>query len=296
MAALPNGLVPELQGYNIGAPDGVVRTPVAGGVARYMLDWDHGVQQFRVSLIVDELQFMVWNAFYRLTLKNGSLPFDMPLDSGLGVSTHTVTILPGSITSSRLDGQISRIAFKVETQSAVYGMSDAAANTYISNYEAANGPLLNKLKPIISGYSMNAPDGVYRSGVAGGLATQALAWDRGTQTFKLSMILMPVDFWAWSVFFHHVAKKGVAAFTMYLDTGLGNATHTVNVIPGTYSVTFTGTVYVVAFTAEAEPQMYGLSQSDQQGILDLYATYGEGLNDLLPRIAQFANFDTLAMP
>jgi hypothetical protein len=147
--------------------------------------------------------------------------------------------------------------------------------------------------PVVASYSNGEPGGVIRTEVAGGASRYALAWDRGSQQYGVTLILDPLQFSVWVAFYHHVVKKGAIAFDMPLDSGFGVETHTVNIVPGTYSTTRTeGIATVVAFSVEAENKVYEMSATDAANMLDLYSIYGADSNVLLARLARFATVDT----
>jgi hypothetical protein len=139
MPTIPSGLKPVVEGYSFGGPAGVMRTPVDGGAPRYALEWDRGVQQFRVTLVLDALQFSVWTTFYHHTIKKGALAFDMPLDSGYGSQTHSVNVIPGTYNATRTSGVMTTVTFGVEAESAAYGMSAADAAALLALYEEYEG-------------------------------------------------------------------------------------------------------------------------------------------------------------
>lgn len=145
---LPNGIKPVVSNYSIDGPGGVVRTDVAGGMPRYAMDWDRGPQRFNVTLILDALQFSVWSAFYHHVIRKGSLSFDMPLDSGFGVSAHTVNIVPGSYSAARTSGIMMVVSFVAEAENKVYDMTAADAANLIdlyNQYGAYSNALLDRL-------------------------------------------------------------------------------------------------------------------------------------------------------
>lgn len=151
-------------------------------------------------------------------------------------------------------------------------------------------------KPLVSGYGFDEPGGVARTEVAGGAARYALMWDRGVQRFKVTLLLNTLQFSAWSAFYHHIIKKGAIAFDMPLDSGFGVSDHSVNIVPGSYSASWgDGQLVSVAFVVETENQAYGMSAADAQCLLDVFETYGAFSNDLLARLATFANSDTLVL-
>ncbi|KIF80773.1 hypothetical protein [Noviherbaspirillum autotrophicum] len=145
---MPAGIKPVVSNYSIDDPGGVVRTDVAGGMPRYGLDWDRGAQRFSVTLILDALQFSVWTAFYHHTIRKGAVTFDMPLDSGFGVSPHAVNIVPGSYSAARTSGIMMVVQFVVETENQVYDMTTADASSLVdlyNQYGAYSNMLLDRL-------------------------------------------------------------------------------------------------------------------------------------------------------
>lgn len=134
MPALPSGLNPVVSGYQFDEPGGVLRTEVAGGAARYGLDWDRGMQRFQITLIMDSLQFSVWSAFYHHTIKKGSIAFAMPIDSGFGISPHSGNIMPGSYSAARTSGIMMVVSYVFEAENQVYQMTAADAAALVDLY------------------------------------------------------------------------------------------------------------------------------------------------------------------
>lgn len=135
MPTIPRGLKPVVEGYSGGAPGGVMRTEVDGGMPRFGLEWDRGSQQFRVTLILDAMQFAVWTTFFHHTVKKGAIAFTMDLDSGYGVQPHSVNIVPGSYSFARTAGILTTVSFTVEAESAAYAMSAEDAVALLALYE-----------------------------------------------------------------------------------------------------------------------------------------------------------------
>lgn len=149
------------------------------------------------------------------------------------------------------------------------------------------------LRPVVSGYSFNGPGGVARTEVAGGAPRYALDWDRGTQAFNVTLILDELQFSVWTLFYHHTIKKGALSFDMPLDSGMGEQTHSVNIVPGSYNAARTaGQITVVSFTVEAESTAYQLGADEAEAALALYEVYGRNSNALFDRLTRFANSDT----
>lgn len=145
---MPNGFTPTVSAYSMDDPGGVLRTEVAGGAARYGLDWDRGPQRFQVTLILDQLKFSVWTAFYHHVIKKGAITFDMRLDSGFGPEPHPVNIMPGTYSAARTAGVATVVSFVVEAENKVYEMSaiDGASMVDLYNaYGAESNALLQRL-------------------------------------------------------------------------------------------------------------------------------------------------------
>lgn len=153
------------------------------------------------------------------------------------------------------------------------------------------------LKPVVESYGIGAPDGVRRTDVGGGLPRYGLEWDRGVQQYRVTLILDQLKFSVWTTFFHHTIKKGSIGFSMDLDSGYGRQTHSVYIVPGTYSATPTGgrAVWTVSFMVDAESAAYAMSAADASALLALYELEGDQSAALLARISIFANQDTLVL-
>lgn len=299
MPMMPRELVPTIQGYAIGAPGGVERLPTAGGAARFSLRWDKGVQPYQVRMLLDAEKLSVWTVFYLYSLKKGSIAFTMPLDSGFGVKDHECRgIVPGTYAAAR-EGQHTVVTFTVEAESEAYDLTAGAAETLIAAYNgyASTDPpeIPRGLKPVISGYRFDGPDGAHRSDIDGGAPGYAALTDRDVQRFTATLVMNPTQFAAWTAFLHHKVAKGAIAFTMPLDSGAGVQDHSVNLMPGTYSAVRNGAYWIATFGIEAESPVYGMSATDAAALLEVYQEVGPGLSRLLARIAQFANEDTLVL-
>ena len=134
MPTMPNGMKPVVSAYSIGDAGGVRRTETAGGACRYALQFDRGMQQFQVTLMLDALKFSVWTAFYHHVIKKGAITFDMQLDSGFGTETHACNIVPGSYSATRTGGIVHAVVFVVESESKAYEMSAEDAQALIDLY------------------------------------------------------------------------------------------------------------------------------------------------------------------
>lgn len=148
--------------------------------------------------------------------------------------------------------------------------------------------------PAVSPYSFGAPGGVDRTDLEGGVGRYAMAWDRGTQVFNVTLMLRQDLFSVWNAFFLRVIKKGAITFLMDIDSGFGLEPHHCNILPGSYnSVLTSGTVYAVAFQVEAEASStYDLTQDQIDALIEINNASGGQPRALLDRLAIFANQDT----
>jgi hypothetical protein len=138
---MPSGLHmrPSEQQYGFDAPGGAMRTPVAGGTARTGEQFSREAQFFNITLVLDLQEFSVWNTFFLRRIAKGTIPFDLPLDSGYGVSPHACTIIPDSYTVNRTNGVGMVVAFQVEAINQAYDMPDQAVDALLDLWKVAGG-------------------------------------------------------------------------------------------------------------------------------------------------------------
>ena len=138
MPTLPRDLYPVTSpsGYSHNTAGGVSRTQVEGGFNRYALDFDRGVQQFNVALSCTAGHYQIWTLFFYNIIKKGALSFDMPLDSGSGLQTHSVNIIPNSVSVNETDGNNFVVMFQVEAESSAYLFDADATETILAIWEA----------------------------------------------------------------------------------------------------------------------------------------------------------------
>jgi hypothetical protein len=113
--------------------------------------------------------------------------------------------------------------------------------------------------PEVQSYTVAMPTGVLATEVGGGAARYTLQYDRGVQRFGISMALTAGQFSVWNAFYFYSIAKGTVAFTMPLDSGLGTASHSVNILPDSYSARAQDGFWLVAFVVETTSAVYALS-------------------------------------
>ncbi len=138
MPTIPTGLVPVTSpsGYSFAGPGGVMRTEVEGGSPRTALSYDRGQQSFSVALVCSVEEFRMWSLFYHHIIKKGAISFDMPLDSGMGVATHAVTMYPESYQASNTNGSTWIVTFQVSAESGIYAYDSGAAALILEYFDA----------------------------------------------------------------------------------------------------------------------------------------------------------------
>lgn len=148
--------------------------------------------------------------------------------------------------------------------------------------------------PAVSPYSFGAPGGADRTDLEGGIGRYALAWQRGTQTFNVTLMLTQQKFSVWNAFFLRKIGRGTITFLMDIDSGMGLEAHYCNILPGSYNAVLTsGTVYAVAFQVEAEAaSTWDMTDAEVDGLIELNDSTGGNPRALLDRLAIFANQDT----
>lgn len=147
---------------------------------------------------------------------------------------------------------------------------------------------------IISDYGFSGPGGVVQSEMAGGSPRTALAWDRGSQRFGVTIICEPARFSVLALWHAHVIRKGAISFNMHLDSGLGFASHLCTMVAGSWQVNRQDLFYAVAFAVDAEPQTYLLTEAEALAVIsvhDMAHSQGTSSDALLDRLADFAIVD-----
>jgi len=139
MPTMPNGLYPVSNpgGYSHGDPGGVSRTATEGGFPRYAQSFQRGPQQFSVTIPATETEYEIWVLFFTHVLKNGTLTFDMPLQSGFGLQQHSGNIIPGSHRVTETDGHNYIINFQFEAESKAFEFEAGAAELIIDYHNSS---------------------------------------------------------------------------------------------------------------------------------------------------------------
>lgn len=144
---LPAGLCIAAQGYGFGGPTGARRTDIAAGRGRYGLNYYGGTSQFAVTLVLRDDQMRVWSLFYHRKIALGTLPFELELDSGMGIQPHECNILPDSY-QAVLNQTVWVVTFNVEAKASAYEAEVPVLDLeleYWDNTQQPLGPMLDRL-------------------------------------------------------------------------------------------------------------------------------------------------------
>ena len=147
LPTIPAGLCVAAQGYGFGGPTGGRRTEVAAGRGRYGLNYYGGTSQFAVSLVLTEPQMRVWSLFYYRKIALGTLPFELDLDSGLGIQPHECNIIPDSYQAA-LNQTVWAVSFNIEAKASAYSLDQEVADLEIDYWDNTGqplGPMLDRL-------------------------------------------------------------------------------------------------------------------------------------------------------
>lgn len=154
----------------------------------------------------------------------------------------------------------------------------------------------NGLKVTATAYGGGAPSGVMRTEVAGGASRYALEWDKGTQQFRVQMVLDAQKMNIWTVFFLRIIRKGAYTFAMPIDSGMGLQDHDCNIVPETYATSRLGGEYSsVSFTVEAAPSAYALNDADANAMVDVWNVLGDDMSPLFGLLERFVHVDSTVL-
>lgn len=142
---IPTGLCVAANPYSYGGPTGGRRSEVAGGRGRYALNYYGGTSQFAVTFILTPDQQRVWTMFYTRRIALGTLPFEMELDSGLGILPHECNILPDSYQVSK-NQTVWAVSFNVEARSTAYDLDPCIVDLEIDYWDCTGEPLCPMLE------------------------------------------------------------------------------------------------------------------------------------------------------
>ena len=116
--ALPklNLSVPQ-EGYSVAPGDAVLSAKLSSGPSRTRLDMFDAPDTAEVGLVLTQIEYAYWQAFFRSKIAKGALPFTLSMiyDSS-EVADYEVKIIPGSISTS-VQGKAHLVRFQAEVAS-----------------------------------------------------------------------------------------------------------------------------------------------------------------------------------
>ena len=147
LPTIPAGLCVAANGYSFSGPTGARRTDVAAGRARYGLNYYGGTSQFAVTLVLRDDQMRVWSLFYHRKIALGTLPFELELDSGMGIQPHECNILPDSY-QAVLNQTVWAVTFNIEARASAYDLDQTVSDLELEYWDSTGqflGPMLDRL-------------------------------------------------------------------------------------------------------------------------------------------------------
>lgn len=150
-------------------------------------------------------------------------------------------------------------------------------------------------KPVASGYSYGAPNGLVMPEIGGATPRVGRLWARGWIPVPLTFVHNAEKHSIFELWFRHVIKEGGLYFWCYADTGFTMRRHLCLMVPGTFQAARSGAsqVWSVSFTVMLEPGAYEVETDDADAILEAWA---EGLTgDVMAALARLANVTSLGL-
>lgn len=147
LPTIPAGLCVAANGYSFSGPTGARRTDVAAGRGRYGLNYYGGTSQFAVTLVLRDDQMRVWSLFYHRKIALGTLPFELELDSGMGIQPHECNILPDSY-QAVLNQTVWAVTFNIEARASAYDLDQTVSDLELEYWDSTGqflGPMLDRL-------------------------------------------------------------------------------------------------------------------------------------------------------
>jgi len=150
MADFPASLKPSVtQGYSFDSPANILTQEVQGGAPLMMLDYARGPVPFNIGLVMTPSDLQTFQEFYVNEINNGAGVFDINLDSGRGIETHTVSINTDSLNIDGSRAPIWLVSFTVTSQATPIQLDTVVAG-FSSVYSHADTIISEDKKTISS--------------------------------------------------------------------------------------------------------------------------------------------------
>lgn len=134
---IPQGFKPLAQGFSYGAPDGVSMPDVGGATPRLARLWDRGWTAYQLTFVHEAEKHSIFEMWFRYVVRNGSVMFTCPIDSGFGMRDHLCWMVPGTLQAGRMQSsQIWSVTFSVLAEPGAYDMTEEDALNLIELWEA----------------------------------------------------------------------------------------------------------------------------------------------------------------
>lgn len=104
-SSIPNFTIPLAQGYRFNRGNNIVRTPVAGGIFRTVLDYSLEAVEINVVFAFTNIEKAAFFDWYDSTINHGANSFNIPLETDTdGLQNHQALFKPGTINVTTREG------------------------------------------------------------------------------------------------------------------------------------------------------------------------------------------------
>ena len=103
--SIPNFVIPLAQGYKFNRGKNIVRTPVAGGIFRTVLDYSLESVEINVIFALTNLEKAAFFDWFDSAINHGANSFNIPLETDTdGLQNHQALFKPGTINVTTREG------------------------------------------------------------------------------------------------------------------------------------------------------------------------------------------------
>lgn len=152
-SVIPSFVVPLARGYTFQRGKNVVRTPVAGGIFRTVLDYSLEAVEIKVVFALNNIEKAGFFDWYDSVINHGADSFVIPLETDLdGLQNHQALFKPGTLKISTVDGINWRITCTliVETTPSQDQVFGGSLWELIEECGSNLGPTLDRLATLVN--------------------------------------------------------------------------------------------------------------------------------------------------
>lgn len=104
-SSIPSFIVPLARGYRFNRGNNIVRTPVAGGIFRTVLDYSLEAVEINVVFAFTNIEKAAFFDWYDATINHGANSFNIPLETDTdGLQIHQAVFKPGTMKITTVEG------------------------------------------------------------------------------------------------------------------------------------------------------------------------------------------------